>query len=51
MAYVEEEISEEPIQVPLESLLYMVPDAHDNPNTSITATNPVKSMEDTPFIV
>jgi hypothetical protein len=51
MAFVEEEFPEEPIQVPPESLLYTVPDAHDCPNTSVVATDAVVAMDGTTCIV
>jgi hypothetical protein len=51
MDFMEEEILEEPIQVPLESLLYMVPDAQDNPNTNIAAIDSVMAMEGATCIV
>jgi hypothetical protein len=48
---IEEEILEEPIQFPPDSLLYTVPDTHDNHNTRIAAIDPTKSMEGFTFIV
>jgi hypothetical protein len=51
MAFMEEEISKEPIQVPPDSLLYTISDAQDSPNTSIVATDPVTSMEGATCIV
>jgi hypothetical protein len=51
MAYVEEEIPEEPITVPPESLLYTVPDHQDRPNTSLPATTTVEAMEGATCII
>jgi hypothetical protein len=51
MAFVEEEIPEEPIQVPLESLLYTVPDAQDIPNTNIATMDLARAMEGATCIV
>jgi hypothetical protein len=51
MAYVEEEILEEPIMVPPDSLLYMVPDPHDRPNTSLTTMDTVAALEGATCIV
>jgi hypothetical protein len=51
MAFMEEEFPEEPIQVPPESLLYMVPDAQDRPNTSIAAMDTTTTMEGATCIV
>jgi hypothetical protein len=51
MAYVEEEILEEPITVPLDSLLYTVPYHHDRPNTNIPATSTTISLEGETCIV
>ena len=45
MAYVEEEILEEPIQVPSESLLFTVPEALQFPNINTNRTNAQDSME------
>jgi len=45
MAYVEKEISKEPIQVPPDSLLYMVPDPQDRPDTNIAAMDIETTME------
>jgi hypothetical protein len=51
MAYVEEEIPEEPILVPPDSLLYMVPDPQDRPNTSLTTMDTEATMEGATCIV
>ena len=51
MAFVEEEFLEEPIQIPLESPLYTVLDAHDSPNTNVAATDAVTAMDGATFIV
>ena len=51
MAYVEEEISEEPIQVPSESLLFTVPEDLQFPNINTNSTNAQDSMEGTTDII
>jgi hypothetical protein len=51
MAYVEEEIPEEPITVPPDSLLYTVLDPQDWPNTSLPATATVEAMEGVTCII
>jgi hypothetical protein len=45
MAYVEEEISEELILVPPDSLLYMVMDPQDRPSTNLTAMDIEVALE------
>jgi hypothetical protein len=51
MAFMEEEFPEEPIQIPPESPLYTVLDAHDSPNTNVVATDAVTAMDGATFIV
>jgi hypothetical protein len=51
MAFVEEEFPEEPIQVPPESLLYTVLDAHIRPNTSVVVTGTTTTMDGATCIV
>ena len=51
MAYVEEEISEEPIQVPSESLLFTAPEDLQFPNINTNSTNAQDSMEGTTDII
>jgi di/tripeptidase len=51
MAYVEEEILEEPIQVPPDSLLYMVSDPQDRPSTNIATMDTETTMEGATCIV
>jgi hypothetical protein len=51
MAFVEEEFLEEPIQVPLESLLYTVLNAHDSPDTSVVVIDPVTTIDGTTYII
>jgi hypothetical protein len=45
MAYVEEEIPEEPIPIPQKSLLYTVLDPQDRPNTNFTTMDTEVTME------
>jgi hypothetical protein len=47
MAFMEEEFLEEPIQVPPESLLYIVLDSHDSPSTIILSTHTTNTMDGT----
>jgi hypothetical protein len=51
MAFVEEEFSEEPIQVPPESLLYKVLDDYLRPNTSVVVTGTEATMDGATCIV
>jgi hypothetical protein len=51
MAYVEEEIPEEPIMVPPDSLLYTVPDSQDPPSTSHSASATTCAMEGVTCII
>jgi hypothetical protein len=51
MAYVEEEIPEEPITVFPDSLLYIVLDPQDWPNTSLPATATADAMEGATCII
>jgi hypothetical protein len=51
MAYVEEEIPAEPITILPDSLLYIVLDHHDRPDTSLPATATAKALEGTTCIV
>jgi hypothetical protein len=51
MAYVEEEIPEEPILVPPDSLLYTVLDPQDRPNTSLTTMDTEATLEGDTCIV
>jgi hypothetical protein len=51
MTFVEEEFLEEPIHVPPNSLLYMVLDAKDSPNTSIATNDTTTTLEGTTCII
>jgi len=51
MAFEEEEFPKEPIQVPPDSLLYIVPEAHIHPNTSVVITGKMTSMDGPTCIV
>jgi hypothetical protein len=51
MAYVEEEIPDEPITVPPDSLLYIVLEHQDRPNTNLPATATSIAMEGVTCIV
>jgi hypothetical protein len=51
MAYVEEEFPEEPITVPLDSLLYTVRDQHYRPNIGLLIIATTTTLEGTTFIV
>jgi hypothetical protein len=51
MAYVEEEISKEPIQVPLKSLLFTMSDDWHPPNHNLASTSTPTSMEGATCII